>query len=85
MLSCETFELNIKNKNKNKNKEKRKKEKQESSQSNLSPISIILGITKIENKNPDDPLVPEIAHMYKTNKAKYKTTARAWTEKYASS
>ena len=49
MLSCETFELYIKNKNKN--KEKRKKEKQESSQSNLNPISIILGITKIENKN----------------------------------
>nr|XP_023872070.1 receptor kinase-like protein Xa21 [Quercus suber] len=26
------------------------------------------------NSNPDDPLVPEIAHMYKTNKAKYETT-----------
>ena len=30
---------------------KKKKKRQESSQSNLNPISIILGITKIENKN----------------------------------
>lgn len=31
----------------------------------------------------DDPLVPEIAHMYKTDRAKYEATARQWTQKYA--
>ncbi|CAI9768174.1 unnamed protein product [Fraxinus pennsylvanica] len=31
----------------------------------------------------DDPLVPEIAYMYKTNKKKYEATARSWTQKYA--
>ncbi|KAL2558703.1 ubiquitin-conjugating enzyme E2 E1-like [Forsythia ovata] len=31
----------------------------------------------------DDPLVPEIAYMYKTHKNKYKTIARRWTQKYA--
>ncbi|KAL2558707.1 ubiquitin-conjugating enzyme E2 10-like [Forsythia ovata] len=32
---------------------------------------------------PDDPLVPEIAYMYKTDKNKYETIARRWTQKYA--
>ncbi|RWW63268.1 hypothetical protein BHE74_00029561 [Ensete ventricosum] len=35
------------------------------------------------NPNPDDPLVPEIAHMYKTDRVKYEATARSWTQKYA--
>ncbi|GMY30741.1 UBC core domain-containing protein [Fagus crenata] len=30
-----------------------------------------------------DPLVPEIAQMYKTDRAKYETTAQSWTQKYA--
>ena len=34
--------------------------------------------------NPDDPLVPEIAHIYKTDRARYEATAREWTRKYAS-
>jgi ubiquitin-protein ligase len=33
--------------------------------------------------NPDDPLVSEIAHLYKTDKGKYEATAREWTRKYA--
>ncbi|KAI3837109.1 hypothetical protein MKX03_031055 [Papaver bracteatum] len=37
----------------------------------------------LTDPNPDDPLVPEIAHMYKTDKAKYERTARSWTLKYA--
>ncbi|XP_050280719.1 uncharacterized protein LOC126721702 [Quercus robur] len=45
-------------------------------------LSICLLLT---DPNPDDPLVPEIAHMYKTEKAKCETTARTGTEKYASS
>ncbi|RWW05063.1 hypothetical protein GW17_00031685 [Ensete ventricosum] len=35
------------------------------------------------NHFQDDPLVPEIAHMYKTDRAKYEATARSWTQKYA--
>jgi hypothetical protein len=31
----------------------------------------------------DDPLVPEIAHVYKTDKARYDATAREWTRKHA--
>ncbi|CAK9207025.1 unnamed protein product [Sphagnum troendelagicum] len=37
----------------------------------------------LTDPNPDDPLVPEIAHMYKTNKAKYEAIARNWSQKYA--
>ncbi|MFQ6652137.1 hypothetical protein Gotur_024135 [Gossypium turneri] len=37
----------------------------------------------LKNPNPDAPLVPEIAHMYKTDRCKYDTTAQSWTKKYA--
>lgn len=37
----------------------------------------------LTDPNPDDPLVPEIAHMYKTDRAKYEATSRSWTQKYA--
>ncbi len=30
-----------------------------------------------------DPLVPEIAHIYKTDRQRYEETAREWTRKYA--
>ena len=33
--------------------------------------------------NPDDPLVPEIARVYKSDRAKYEDTAKEWTRKYA--
>ncbi|XDV37586.1 hypothetical protein PO909_007164 [Leuciscus waleckii] len=33
--------------------------------------------------NPDDPLVPEIARIYKTDNEKYNRIAREWTQKYA--
>ncbi len=33
--------------------------------------------------NPDDPLVPEIAKLYKTNRNKHDNIAQQWTEKYA--
>ena len=33
--------------------------------------------------NPDDPLVPEIARLYKTDVQKYNECAREWTRKYA--
>ncbi|RIB21762.1 ubiquitin-conjugating enzyme E2-16 kDa [Gigaspora rosea] len=34
--------------------------------------------------NADDPFVPEIAHVYKTDRARYEANAREWTRKYAS-
>jgi len=33
--------------------------------------------------DPDCPLQPEIAHIYKTDRARYEATARGWTTKYA--
>ncbi|KAF3631723.1 putative arabinogalactan peptide 20-like [Capsicum annuum] len=47
-------------------------------------LQVLLSICSLlTDPNPDDPLVPEIAHMYKTDRAKYETTARSWTQKYA--
>jgi ubiquitin-conjugating enzyme E2 D/E len=37
----------------------------------------------LTDANPDDPLVPEIARLYKTDRAKYEATAREYTRKYA--
>jgi ubiquitin-protein ligase len=31
----------------------------------------------------DDPLVPEIAQIYKTDREKFANTAKEWTRKYA--
>ena len=33
--------------------------------------------------NPDDPLVPDIAQLLKTDKQRHDSTAREWTSKYA--
>ncbi|XP_027369013.1 ubiquitin-conjugating enzyme E2 30-like isoform X2 [Abrus precatorius] len=50
----------------------------------LTISKVLLSICSLlTDPNPDDPLVPEIARMYKTDKAKYEATARAWTQKYA--
>ncbi|XP_028205248.1 ubiquitin-conjugating enzyme E2-17 kDa-like isoform X1 [Glycine soja] len=50
----------------------------------LTISKVLLSICSLlTDPNPNDPLVPEIAQMYKTNKAKYQATARSWTEKYA--
>jgi len=47
-------------------------------------ITVLLSIcSMLTDPNPDDPLVPEIAHVYKTDRAKYENTAREWTRKYA--
>ena len=37
----------------------------------------------LTDPNPDDPLVPQIAEMYKKDRAKYNSTARDWTTRYA--
>jgi len=47
-------------------------------------FQVLLSICSLlTDPNPDDPLVPEIAHMYKTDRSKYESTARSWTQKYA--
>jgi ubiquitin-protein ligase len=47
-------------------------------------IIVLLSIcSMLTDPNPDDPLVPEIAHVYKTNRSKYEEAAREWTRKYA--
>ncbi|KAA8517628.1 hypothetical protein F0562_015102 [Nyssa sinensis] len=49
----------------------------------LTISKVLLSICSLlTDPNPDDPLVPEIAHMYKTDRAKYETTARSWTQNY---
>ncbi|KAK7373194.1 hypothetical protein VNO80_06592 [Phaseolus coccineus] len=50
----------------------------------LTISKVLLSICSLlTDPNPDDPLVPEIAHMYKTDRNKYESTARSWTQKYA--
>ena len=45
---------------------------------------MILSICSLlTDPNPDDPLVPEIARVYKEDKQKYEATAKEWTRKYA--
>jgi len=47
--------------------------------------NVLLSICSFLNEpNPDNPLAPEIAHVYKTDRARYETIAREWTRKYAS-
>ena len=40
-------------------------------------------LSLLNDPNPDDPLVPEIANVYKSDKEAYKNTATEWTRKYA--
>lgn len=50
----------------------------------LTISKVLLSICSLlTDPNPDDPLVPEIAHLYKTNKAEYEKTAREWTRKHS--
>ncbi|KAF7152623.1 hypothetical protein RHSIM_Rhsim01G0244000 [Rhododendron simsii] len=50
--------------------------------SNMTQVLLSI-CSLLTDPNPDDPLVPEIAHMYKTDRHKYEATARSWTQKYA--
>ncbi|TVY62722.1 Ubiquitin-conjugating enzyme E2-16 kDa [Lachnellula suecica] len=50
----------------------------------LTISKVLLSIcSMLTDPNPDDPLVPEIAHVYKTDRSRYEATAREWTRKYA--
>ncbi|KAJ2237851.1 Ubiquitin-conjugating enzyme E2 4 [Coemansia sp. RSA 1722] len=49
----------------------------------LTISKVLLSICSIlTDPNPDDPLVPEIAHIYKTDRPRYNKTAMEWTTKY---
>merc|ERR1712110_1152134 len=50
----------------------------------LTISKVLLSICSLlTDPNPDDPLVPEIARVYKTDREKYTDLAREWTRKYA--
>ncbi len=51
----------------------------------LTISKILLSICSLlDDPNPDDPLVPDIADQYSNNRVIYDMTAREWTAKYAS-
>jgi ubiquitin-conjugating enzyme E2 D/E len=50
----------------------------------LTVSKILLSIcSMMDDPNPDDPLVPELAHLYRENKEEYIQNARLFTLKYA--
>lgn len=50
----------------------------------LTISKVLLSICSLlTDPNPDDPLVPEIARMFKTDRSKYNDLANEWTKKYA--
>jgi ubiquitin-protein ligase len=50
----------------------------------LTISKVLLSICSLlTDPNPDDPLVPEIARLYKTDRARYESVAREHTRKYA--
>merc|ERR1711939_870658 len=48
----------------------------------LKKVLVDIG-SLLSEPNPDDPLVPEIAHQFKSDKAAFEATAKEWTAKYA--
>lgn len=50
----------------------------------LTVSKVLLSICSLlTDANPDDPLVPDIAQLLKTDRARHDSTAREWTSKYA--
>jgi len=50
----------------------------------LTVSKVLLSICSLlTDPNPDDPLVPAIAQVYKNDRVKHDATAREWTRKYA--
>ncbi|KAF6773031.1 hypothetical protein AHF37_08151 [Paragonimus kellicotti] len=50
----------------------------------LTISKVLLSICSLlTDPNPDDPLCPEIARQYKTDRKVYDKIAREWTQKYA--
>ena len=50
----------------------------------LTITKVLLSICSLlSDCNPDDPLVPDIANLYRTNRSKHDSNAREWTTVYA--
>jgi ubiquitin-conjugating enzyme E2 D/E len=50
----------------------------------LTISKVLLSILSLlTDANPNDPLVPEIAQVYKRDRAEYDRVAREWTQMYA--
>uniref|UniRef100_H2YYG8 E2 ubiquitin-conjugating enzyme n=1 Tax=Ciona savignyi TaxID=51511 RepID=H2YYG8_CIOSA len=50
----------------------------------LTVSKVLLSICSLlTDPNPDDPLVPDIARLFKTDIEKYNRNAKEWTKKYA--
>ncbi|KAK2953123.1 putative Ubiquitin-conjugating enzyme E2 5A [Blattamonas nauphoetae] len=50
----------------------------------LTISKVLLSICSLlTDPNPDDPLAPEVAHIYKSDRRRYNQTALEWTQKYA--
>ncbi|DAA76775.1 ubiquitin-conjugating enzyme E2-16 kDa [Trichophyton mentagrophytes] len=50
----------------------------------LTISKVLLSIcSMLTDPNPDDPLVPEIAHLYKKKDGEYERIAAEWTRKHA--
>jgi ubiquitin-conjugating enzyme E2 D/E len=51
----------------------------------LSISKVLLSICSLlTDPNPKDPLVPEVARLYETNRDEFNRIAREWTIQYAS-
>ena len=51
----------------------------------LTISRVLLSICSLlTDPNPDDPLDPDAAHLYKNKRAEFDMKARMWTDKYAS-
>ena len=50
----------------------------------LTISKVVLSISALlADCNPDDPLVPEIANLYKNNRELHDTTVKNWVDKFA--
>ena len=50
----------------------------------LTVQKVLLSICSLLNDcNPEDPLVPEIAYLFKSDRVKHDQNAKEWTRKYA--
>ena len=50
----------------------------------LTVSKVLLSISSLlTDPNPDDPLVPDIAKLYKSDRPKFNQMAAEWTRKYA--
>ena len=50
----------------------------------LTISKVLLSILSLlTDANPDDPLVPEIARIYRNDREAYNATAKDWTQQYA--